>query len=86
MIVPAQAGQMLKGTVVEVVTLPAVFACFTCAYGFRAIRLLIMYNPNVRKFWGKVLDESRMVKVLVGIYAILELTAWSASLVYGADR
>lgn len=86
MLSPAQAGQIVEGTVVEILTLPAVLACFTCSYGLRALRLLIMYNPQLRKRWGTILGESAMVKFLVAIYIFLEVVAWSASLVFGVDR
>ncbi|CAM9691743.1 unnamed protein product [Pylaiella littoralis] len=86
MLSPAQAAQIVEGTVVEIITLPAVCACFTCAYGLRAFRLLIMYNPHMRKRWGTILGESAMVKLLLAIYIVMEVVAWSASLVFGVDR
>ncbi|CAN0108423.1 unnamed protein product [Ectocarpus sp. 12 AP-2014] len=86
MLFPAQAGEIVKGTAVEIITLPAVFACFTCAYGLRALRLLIMYNSHTRNRWGIFLGELAMVKCLVAVYVVLEVVAWSASLAFGVDR
>lgn len=59
---------------------PMVVLGFTCVYAFRALRLLVMYNPHMRASWGGLLRQHAVIKSLVFLFALVELGAWSASL------
>lgn len=85
-LVPADAAKMIDGSLTEIVFVPLTLTCFTSVYGLRGLRLLIMYNADIRRRWRKVPSDLAMVKRVVVVYAVIEVTAWSAGLVVGLHR
>lgn len=77
---PTQGAKMIDESLGEVLTTPLVSAGFTCTYGARVLRLLVMYNRHLRGHWVKVLDERVVVKGLVAAFLGIEGIAWSAIL------
>ena len=74
------------GTPREIVFVPLGFACFILVYGIRGLRLIVLYNSDMRRRWGGVLNEAAMAKYLVALYVTIEVIAWSACAVYGVER
>lgn len=71
---------------VELLAIPMQLALNAGPYFLRYFRLVVMYHPEKRGRWGGYLDESKMVKVLVAAYGIIELIVWSLSLAVGRGR
>lgn len=65
---PTQVAKMMDGSVGEVLTAPLMSSGFTCVYGARSLRLLVMYNRHLRGRWIRVLDEHAVMKDLSVIY------------------
>eukprot|EP00752_Nemacystus_decipiens_P015544 g13868.t1 len=77
---------MIDGSLGEVLTAPLISLGFTCVYGARGLRLLVMYNRQLRGRWVRVLDERAVIKSLMAAYLSFEGFAWSAILLYGLNR
>lgn len=71
---------------VTLVAVPMGVALNTCAYVMRGVRLLVMYNPTLRKRYGPYINEIAMAKALVTSFVALEGIIWSLSLVLGVER
>jgi len=85
-LVPGDVAKMLDGSLTEIVFVPLTLTCFTPVYGLRGVRLLIMYKADMRRRWRRVPSELAMVKHVVVVYAVIEVTAFSAGLVFGLHR
>jgi len=83
---PGEAAKSLEGSGPEIVLVPLSTTAFTAVYGLRGLRLLIMYDRHMRQRWGGVPDEGALVKVWLVCYLVIEVTAWSASLICGVSR
>lgn len=83
---------VLRGEIVPVfhyslvVVGPLVVLGFAGVYALRAARLLVMYNPHMRERWGKPLKQHEVIKILVALFALVEIVAWSATTVSGLRR
>jgi len=83
---PVEVQRALKGQWHHIVLLPLVVTCPILVYSIRGLRLIVMYNPDMRKRWGWVLNEPAMVKCVLLAYFAIEVIAWSASLAYGVEK
>lgn len=83
---PHAVEATLKGSMVDAVVQPLVLTCFTCAYGMRGLRLIVLYDSDVRERWGKLANERAMSKSLVVAFVLIEFIVWSGGLVFGVDR
>lgn len=83
---PTQVANMIDGSVGEVLTAPLISSGFTCVYGVRGLRLLVMYNRHLRGRWVRVLDERGVIKGLVATYLSIQSGLWSAIMLYGLNR
>ncbi len=86
MLFPDQLARTRKGSVSAVVLQLLGLTCFTGAYGLRGLRLVILYDANVRERWGKLAKDRDMAKTLVAVFVVIEIVLWGASLVVGVDR
>lgn len=77
---------MIDGSVGEVLTAPLISVGFTCVYGARGLRLLVVYNSHLLGRWVRVLDERAVIKGLVATYLGIEGLAWFAVLLYRLNR
>lgn len=68
------------------VVIPMGVTLNTSAYVLRGIRLLVMYNPSLRKRYGPYLREAPMVKAMLASYGVLEVIIWCLTLVFGIKR
>jgi len=83
---PVEVRRTLEGQWQDVVLLPLGVTCPLLVYSIRGLRLIVMYNPDMRKRWGRVLNEPAMVKCVLLAYFAIEVIAWSASLAYGVEK
>lgn len=70
----------------DLFTTPMLLTLYTGAYVFRGVRLLVMYDPRMRKRWGRVIKESFMMRTLLVSYGVLLSIVCSASLKFGVQR
>lgn len=56
------------------------------AYFMRAVRLLVMYNPRLRRRWGRILKEKAILRVLLVPPLLMQVVIWSTVPVYGTER
>lgn len=70
----------------DMLTTPMLLTLYSGAYVFRGVRLLVMYNPNMRARWGRVCKQSFMIKTLLISYGAVLVIACSASVILGAER
>lgn len=82
---PAQVEKVLEGSDLEIVLLPLSATGNTAVYGLRGLRLLMMYDSNMRRRWGRVPEERTLARYLVGTFLVVEAMAWAIRLVNG-DR
>lgn len=85
-LIPHAVEETLEGSMVDAVAQPLVLTCFTCAYGMRGLRLIILYDSDIRERWGKLANERAMTKSLVILFVLIEFIVWSTALVFGVDR
>ena len=78
-------AKVLEGSDLEIVLLPLSTTGNTAVYGLRGLRLLMMYDSDLRRRWGRVPDERALAKYLVVTFLVVEAMAWSTRLVNG-DR
>eukprot|EP00752_Nemacystus_decipiens_P011670 g10357.t1 len=84
-ILPSEEDSM--GAAVDAVLLtPMMLTLYTGPYILRGFRLLVMYNPRMRKRWGAFVREPLLVKAMVNSCVVLEAIVWTASLVVGIQR
>lgn len=83
---PGEAAKIIAGSGPEIVFLPLSAVGFTAVYGLRGLRLLIMYDGNMRRRWGGVPDEGALVKYALVCYLAIEVLAWLGSLKFGVAR
>lgn len=83
---PTQVAKMIDGSVGEVLTAPLISSGFTCVYGARGLRLLVMHDRHLRGRWIRVLEERAVIKGLVAAFLAIGGIAWSAILLYGLNR
>lgn len=83
---PDQVAKKIDGTLRQVFSLPLVFTGFTCVYGIRGLRLIVMYNPGMRGRWVRILDERAMIKGLMATYVGVEVVLWSTMPLFGVNR
>ena len=68
--------------IVDIIGLPAILAAEGMAT-MRAVRLLLMYFPSKRKKWGSIPKEASVLRVMVSVFALMQIAIWSAAAVYG---
>jgi len=83
---PHAVEATVEGSVIDAVGQPLVLTCFTCAYGMRGLRLIILYDSDIRERWGKLANDRAMTKSLVIVFVLIEVIVWSAGLVLGIER
>lgn len=49
------------------------------------LRLLISYDPNKRRKWGRYTKEKRIFRTLIVAYVLLETGAWALVSAYGVE-
>lgn len=59
---------------------------FQGAYIMRSFRLLMMYDPERRRRWGRLLREKNITQALVWPTVMLEIATLCAVQVYGVRR
>ena len=82
---PDDVEDTLNGSAADCVTQPLVLLCFTCAYGMRGLRLVILYDADIRARWGKLAKDRTMAKSLVIMFVLAEVSVWSANLAFGVE-
>ena len=84
-IFPAEVTKVREGSDMLIVIIPLVATGYTTVYGWRGLRLLMMYDSAMRRRWGRVPNERAIAKGLIASFLAIEAIAWSVRLVYG-DR
>lgn len=74
------------GALDGILLIPMMPTLYTGPYILRGFRLLVMYNPRMRKRWGTFAREPVLVKAMVISCAILEVIGWTAAIVLGVER
>ena len=82
----AQLPATRRGSVAAAVIQPLIFTCFTCAYGMRGLRLVILYDADIRERWGMFVKDRVVAKSLMISFVAIEVLVWSAGLAVGVDR
>lgn len=49
----------------------------------RAVRVLLMYFPTMRKKWGSIPKETAVLRLTAVGFTLMEIVIWSAAAVYG---
>lgn len=70
----------------DLALMPMLLTLYTGAYIMRGFRLLVMYNPHLRKRWGRCVKETVITRTLVAAWFVLEVLVWSASSIFGIQR
>lgn len=88
---PSETSHILQGEIVVhyhylLVVVPLLLLGFTCTYAIRGLRLLMMYNPSMRDRWARLLKQHSVIKSLVALFVLVEIIAWSSSVVLGLSR
>lgn len=79
-------GIGIEKGVIDLFLLPILLTLYTGAYIMRGFRLLVMYNPHMRKRWGRFVKEAAIMKTLVVSCVVLEVIVWVASSIFGIPR
>lgn len=74
------------GQVDGLILVPMIPTLYTGPYILRGFRLLVMYNPPMRRRWGALVKELGLVRAMVVCFVVLELINWTAVLFVGIER
>eukprot|EP00752_Nemacystus_decipiens_P011672 g10359.t1 len=74
------------GAIDGLLLIPMMPTLYTGPYILRGFRLLVMYNPRMRKRWATFAREPVLEKAMVISCVLLEVTSWTAALVLGIER
>lgn len=66
--------------------IPMMPTLYTGPYVLRGFRLLVMYNPSMRKRWAAFAREHVLERAMVISCLVLQVVAWTAVLVVGLER
>ena len=76
-----------NGAAVDGVLLtPMMPTLYTGPYILRGFRLLVMYNPSMRKRWGAFAREPVLLRAMVVSCVVLEVIGWISVLFLGIER
>lgn len=70
----------------ELFIIPLGLILNTVVYIMRGLRLLILYNPDLRHRWGPYIKESFMLKTVVVCFAVIQAILRSLALMFGVPR
>lgn len=79
-------GIMTEAGPFDLLFLPMLLTLYTGAYIMRGLRLLVMYNPHLRKRWGWCVKETASMRALVASWVVLEVIIWAATILFGVRR
>lgn len=74
------------GEIDGILLIPMMPTLFTGPYILRGVRLLVLYNPPMRKRWGAFAREPVLLRAMVISCVVLEVINWTAVLIFGIER
>ena len=74
------------GQIDGLILVPMIPTLYTGPYILRGFRLLVMYNPPMRRRWGALVKEPVLMRAMVVCFVVLELSNWTAVLFVGIER
>ena len=74
------------GAVDGLLLIPMMPTLYTGPYILRGLRLLVMYNPRLRKRWGAFAREAGLLRSMVASCVVFEVVVWTLALVFGLKR
>lgn len=74
------------GEVESIFLIPMLPTLYTGPYILRGFRLLIMYNPRMRKRWGAFVKERALQRAMVACCVVNQVISWTCVLFFGIEQ